>query len=139
MKNIFSLMLLVAYVSAQAQTMVPVVVGKAFAKKFPDAKNIKWGKENAKEYEANFKLNNVNMSANYDLQGNLKETEKEILVKELPDEVVKAIQKKYVKAVIYEADKIEKQDGKIIYETDIKINGRKKELELYADGRFVRM
>jgi hypothetical protein len=33
---------------------------------------------------------------------------------------------------------VERPDNKIIYEADIKINGRKKEIELFPDGKFVK-
>jgi hypothetical protein len=138
MKKIFILQLLFATMSMQAQTKAPVAVRDAFSKQFSDAKNVKWGRENAKEYEANFKLNGVNMSANYDLQGNWKETETEIAINDLPEAVVKSINAKYPGATISGADKIEKADGKIIYEADIKVNGNKKEIELFADGKFVK-
>jgi uncharacterized membrane protein YkoI len=138
MKNIFTLSLLIAVIGAQAQTKAPAVVTAAFEKKFAGATHVKWGKENAKEYEAEFELKGTKMSANYDLQGNWKETEAEILVKDLPEAVVRAISAKYPGAVISGADKIEKADGKIIYEADIKMNGKKKEIELFADGEFVK-
>ncbi len=106
-EKIFILLLFIASIAVNAQTKAPVAVATAFAKQFPDATNVKWGKENAKEYEANFLLKGMKMSANYDLQGNWKETETEIAVKDLPEAVMKSIHEKYSSAIISAADKIE--------------------------------
>jgi len=138
MKNILFIgQLLFASISMQAQLKVPVVITSAFSKQFPDAMNMKWGKENAKEYEVEFQSKNIKMSANYDLQGNWRETETEITIKDLPEAVVQSIHTKYPGSVISGADKIEKPGGKIIYEADIKTNGKKKEVELFEDGKFL--
>ena len=138
MKKIFFLIALLGYISIQAQTKTPSAVTTAFAKQFPDAANIKWGKENAKEYEAEFMLRCTKMSANYDLQGNWKETETERQVKNLPEAVVKSINRKYPGATISGASKTESPGGKIIYEADVKVDGKKKEAKLFEDGKFVK-
>ena len=138
MKKIFFPVMLIACISAQAQIQIPSSVAAAFIKRFPDVSNVKWTKENAKEYEAEFQSKGIKMSANFDLNGNWKETETEIPVKDLPEAVIKAISKKYAAAVISGADKIEKPGGKIFYEAEIKINGKKKEVELYPDGKYVK-
>jgi hypothetical protein len=78
------------------------------------------------------------MSANFDLQGNWKETEMEIDVIDLPAAIARSIAAKYPGAIIFGADKIEKADGKIIYEAGIKMKGKKMEVELLGDGKFVK-
>jgi hypothetical protein len=138
MRKIFILQLLLTAVLAQAQIKAPALVSKAFAKQFPDATNVKWGKENAKEYEADFKLRGGKMSANYDLQGNWKETETEITAEDLLEAVANSIKTKYPTAIISGADKVERPGNKMIYEADIKINGKKKEVELFPDGKFAK-
>jgi putative PepSY-like beta-lactamase-inhibitor len=138
MKKIFIAPLLIAVIAVHAQTKAPPLVIAAFEKKFADATHVKWGKENAKEYEAGFELKGTKMYANYDLQGNWKETETEIAVTDLPEAVAKSISAKYPGAVISGAGKIEKADGKIIYEADIKMKGKKIEVELSGDGKFVK-
>jgi hypothetical protein len=135
MKKIFFLPGLMVWASLNAQIKVPAVVSAAFTKQFPAANKVKWGKENAKEYEAEFELNGKKISANYDMQGNWKETETEIPVSDLPGAVAKSIQAKYPGAVISGADKTEQPSGKIIYEANIKIKGKKRELEFFPDGR----
>ncbi|MBS1668940.1 MAG: PepSY-like domain-containing protein [Bacteroidetes bacterium] len=122
----------------QAQMKAPSAVSKAFEQRFANAKHVKWGKENAKEYEADFVLNGIKMSANFDLQGNWKETETEIAITQLPVAVSSSVREHYQGSTIEGASKIEKPDGKIIYETDLKWKGKKKEVELYPDGKLVK-
>ena len=141
MKKIFSWALLcvcmVAAVNAQ-KINVPAAVANAFKSKFPDAAGIKWGKENAKEYEAEFKLGTTAVSANFGVDGSWKETETAISVTELPVAVSSAITAKYSGAVITGADKIEKPGGKTYYEAEITVNNKKKEVILTEAGTFTK-
>ena len=139
MKKLIVFSLSIIFSSAlMAQMKVPAMVSKEFEKKFADATHIKWGKENATEYEADFELKGKKMSANFDVNGNWKETETEININELPQVVVQSVNEKYAGAKISGASEIKKSDGKIIYEADIKMNGKKKEVELFPDGKFVK-
>ncbi|MDP4263438.1 MAG: PepSY-like domain-containing protein [Bacteroidota bacterium] len=141
MKKIFSLLLLYTGMAAAAYAQklaVPVAVTKAFNTKFPGATDVKWEKENSKELEANFKLNNTNVSANFALDGSWTETETTIKASDLPATVTNAINTKYPGAIIFLAEKIEKPGGIILFEVNLKMNGKKKELELDADGKFAK-
>ena len=113
---------------------VPAAVTKAFNSKYSNATNIKWGKESAKEYEAEFKLNGTNVSANFSTDGTWVETETTINTSDLPATIANTINTKYHGAVIYLVEKIEKPGNKILYEVNIKIKGKKKELEMNPDG-----
>jgi hypothetical protein len=113
---------------------IPVPVKTAFNSKFPRATAIKWGKENAKEYEAEFTFNNNAVSANFKLDGSWVETETTIPVSELPAAVTDAVNTKYPGAVYGRTERIEKPGGKTLYEVNITVNGKKKELELNPDG-----
>ena len=129
-------MFALATTSCSQKINVPPAVTKAFNGKYPGATDVKWGKENAKEYEAEFKLNNTAISANFGTDGSWKETETTIKSSELPEAVTKAIQTKYPGGVISLAEKVEKPD-KTYYETVIKINNKKKEIEILPDGKFM--
>lgn len=139
-KNIVVLMLAIAAsLSAISQPLkVPAAVKTAFNTKFPNATNVKWGKENAKEFEAEFKLNNKPVSANFGLDGSWVETESVIAVSDLPAAVSAAISAKYPGAPITLAEKTEQPGNKILYEVAIKVNGKKKGIELNPDGSFVK-
>ena len=129
---------IVAGMSAICQSVkVPEAVTKAFSYKFPNATDVKWGKENSKEYEAEFKLNNTDVSANFRSDGDWVETETTISASDLPPVVNTAIMTKYPGAIFSRTERIEKPGNKIFYEAVIKKNGRRKEIELNADGSFV--
>jgi|SRR5579862_3108842 len=138
MRNILILQLLLAGVSAEAQIKAPPLVATAFAKRFAAAKNVKWGKENAKEYEADFQLLGTKMSANFDLEGNWKETETVVTAQDLPAAVLQSIKARYPTAIISGGDKVERPVNNIIYEVNIKTAGGKKEVELFPDGKFIK-
>ena len=129
------LMLAVAGMSANCQSIkVPETVKTAFSAKYPNASNVKWGKENAKEYEAEFKLNNNSVSANFGLDGSWVETESVIPASQLPAPVSAAVKAKYPGAVIALAEKTEQPGNKVLYEVTVKVNGKKKSVELNPDG-----
>lgn len=120
------------------QVKVPEVVKTAFTNKFPNATDVKWEKENKKELEANFKMNNTDVSANFGLDGSWVETETTIPASELPAAVSSAVNTKYPGAVYGRTEKIEKPGDKILYEVNITVAGKKKELELNPDGSIVK-
>jgi hypothetical protein len=117
---------------------IPAPVKTAFNNKFPGATDIKWEKENKKELEANFKMNNADVSANFNLDGTWVETETTIPSSELPAAVTNAVNTKYPGAVYERTEKIEKPGAKILYEVNITVNGKKKELELNPDGSMAK-
>ena len=117
---------------------VPAAVTNAFNSKYPGATNVKWGKESAKEFEAEFNLNGNNVSANFATNGTWVETETVIKVADLPAAVVAAINKKYPGAVITSAEKLEEPGDTLLYETVIKVKGKKRTLEMKADGSLAK-
>jgi hypothetical protein len=141
MKNIFIVLTMAITMSLSANCQglkVPEAVKNAFAAKFPGATNIKWGKENAKEYEAEFKLNNNSVSSNFKMDGSWVETESVIPVADLPTAVTSAINTKYPGAPVTHAEKTEQPGNKILYEVAITVNGKKKSLEINPDGSWVK-
>jgi hypothetical protein len=140
MKKIFIVLVaaIITGSSAHSQIKVTDAAKKAFAAKFPNATNVKWGKENANEYEAEFKLNGQPVSANFKLDGSWVETESSIAVTDLPSAITNAIKAKYPGTVLNKAEKVEMSGGKIVYETVVKVNGKKKEIEINPDGTFAK-
>jgi uncharacterized lipoprotein NlpE involved in copper resistance len=143
MKKLLMLSSLIAIItfSACAQELdaskVPVTVKAAFAKKFPGA-TPEWGKENSKEYEAEFKMNGKSASANFLTDGSWVETEMEINNAELPQPAAAAVKTKYPDATILKVFKIDNAKGDVTYEAEIKTGSKKKELVLKADGTIVK-
>jgi hypothetical protein len=139
MKKFIMMMVCLAAINLSCFAIpVPKAVTDAFTKKFPGAANVKWGKESTKEYEAEFKLNGKKLSANFLDNGNWTETEAMIAVAELPAAVVAAVTAKYPAYTITGADKIEKADGKITYEAEIKKGSKKSEVILTENGTIIK-
>ncbi len=84
---ILSAMFMAISFTACSQSKAPVAVKTAFSKKFPTVKKTNWDREGKTRWEAEFKLNGKEMSANFDLQGNWKETETDLKENTLPANV----------------------------------------------------
>jgi hypothetical protein len=97
---------------------VPIAVKNALHQKYPDAKEVKWEKEN-QYIEAEFDVKKVDVSVLFDDQGNIIETEQEIEINELPKGVVDYVKSHY-KQNIKEAAKITDAKGTVTYEAEIK-------------------
>ena len=137
MKNISIVLLCIVALTltAEGQALkVPEAVKKAFNAKFPNATNVKWGKENAKEYEAEFKLNGSAISSNFKQDGSWVETESVIPNSEVPTAVTTAVTSKYKGAVIIKSEKTEMPNNKIEYEITFTFNGKKRSVKLKPDG-----
>ena len=138
-KVVLGLFLALSFSCSFAQTKVPAKVSEAFSAKFPDAKDVKWGKESTHEYEAEWKQNEMGISANFSETGEWLETETDIAESELPEAVLTAFHAKYgAETPIKEAAKIEKKGGKIGYEVEFKKGAKTAEVYFNADGTLAK-
>ena len=104
MKKFILLTICVAFFgiySVQAQEKsrkveVPAAVKSAFNAKYPKAEKVNWGLEKNDEYEAEFVLNSVESSANFDSKGQFIEFETEIKESELPQTLKATLAKDFV-------------------------------------------
>lgn len=115
------------------ESEVPAPVKAAFAKLYPNVKDVDWEKENA-NYEAGFEVNKTETSIVFDATGNLLETEIEIKVSELPKSASDYAAKKYPKDKIAEASKITDAAGTVTYEAEV----GKNELFFDSNGTFIK-
>lgn len=98
---------------------VPAAVKSSFQKQYPDAKEVKWEKENG-NYEAEFEQTETDYSVLLDASGNILETEIEISSDALPAKAKEYISKNYAGQKIKEAAKIIDAKGTVTYEAEIK-------------------
>jgi Putative beta-lactamase-inhibitor-like, PepSY-like len=133
-KIILALILTGAFVTSKAQLKLPANVKAAFEAKFPTATKVKWGKENATTYEATFMEKGIKHSANINAQGAWLETESAIEFYAIPAAVKAAFETQHNGAVKKEIAMIEKADGTIVYEIEIKIKGKNVDCLYNADG-----
>jgi hypothetical protein len=111
----------------------PSAVQSAFSKAFPGITPKNWDKEDNK-YEANFAKDGKTMSATFDVNGALEETETDITVKELPSVISSYVQTHYNGERIKEAAIITKPNGEKIYEAEVK----GKDLLFNMQGKFLK-
>ena len=111
------------------QKTPPPAVITAFQEKFQQIQKLEWEKEKNGDWEAAFKENGVEMSANFTPGGQWVETETEVEFAELPTPVQTALRGKKVK----ETARIQRSDGSIIYEAEV----RGKDLLFEASGKML--
>jgi hypothetical protein len=119
-----------------ASDKVPAVVMKAFNAKFPKAEG-KWEMEDKTQYEANFKFNGKEMSANFDATGNWTETEIEMSVSQLPEAVQQTLTKQFSDYKIKESSQVEQPGKAKFYEMDVVKGKEKSELKIAASGDVI--
>lgn len=99
--------------------MIPTEVRKAFFAAHPNVKKVEWEIEDDGTYEAEFKMDGEEVSANYSATGELLETEVEIKKKALPAAVLAAIAAQFPDHEIEEAARITYPDGRVVYEAEL--------------------
>jgi hypothetical protein len=111
---------------------VPAAVKAAFAKQFAGTV-ARWEKEDGK-YEAGFKQNGTTMSALFEPNGTMTESEMDIKVTDLPPTVLAYVKEHYSGKKIKEGAKITKADGTVNYEAEV--DG--KDVIFDANGKFLK-
>ncbi|MCB2205527.1 PepSY-like domain-containing protein [bacterium] len=123
---------------AEAQADIPPAVSKAFDVKFPGAVDLRWDKEDAKTYEAEFTMDGSEMSALFDASGTWMETETSIKTRDLPQAVHETIAKQFSGYDIEDAEQIEDAKGSISYEVELENEEHSVEVVFTADGHVLK-
>ena len=121
MKKLYWLVtgLICMYSLSYAKCTPPEEVLKSFRQKFPQAGDVVWDKENAHEFEAEFKLDGQKYSANFNDKGDWLETESPSTYDQLPEKVKTAISSSYKNAEIEGVSNIINHKGEIRYEVEL--------------------
>jgi hypothetical protein len=128
-------LLLLTGMSACSQSRVPETVKTTFKKKFPSAQHVDWGREGKTEWEAEFRMNGKDMSANFDLHGHWKETETDLSVPELPASVQTELQQHFADYKIKEAAYTQTELSDM-YEVIIKKGSHRLEITFDKQGKM---
>jgi len=126
-----------SFTACAQKTTAPENVAKAFTQKFPDAKSVKWDKENETEWEAEFKLKGEEYSANFSTDGTWKETEHEIEQSAIPANVKQTLDSEFAGYKIEEAEISETAEGSV-YEFELKKDKTEMEVAISPDGTVVK-
>lgn len=138
MKRIIVLInILLVSVSVYA-IQAPKTLTAAFQQKFVGAGNVKWEKENEKDYEAFFDMNGKKMSAIFNEQGQLLTTQTEIGLKGLPGIARMILQTRFIGWNISTAHKIDKPDGTSLFRANLDRRGTRKEVFLNKNGAIIK-
>jgi hypothetical protein len=139
MKKIFAAILFLAAFSLQSNAQrksklkVPENVQTAFTKQYNGAVAKKWDKEDG-NYEVSFEMNGKKMSALFEPNGNMVESEAAIDATEVPSAATDYIKANYKGKKVKEYAKITKRDGTVVYEAEI--GG--KDVLFDADGKVLK-
>src|SRR5882762_476438 len=101
MNRILRVVILIALVSSMLlaaqipSDKVPIIVRQSCEAKFPGVKKIEWKLKSDQNYEAEFKLNGVEVAAKFKSNGKWLETETTIARAKLPADVRATISKKF--------------------------------------------
>lgn len=112
---------------------IPAVVEAAFKKHYPNIIDADWEKE-AANYEVSFEVNKAETSVVIDPSGQILETETEVAVNTLPQNIRDYVAVHYKGQKIKEAAKIVLADGSIQYEAEV----GKKDLIFDTNGTFIK-
>ena len=126
----------VGFAQNKEKKEVPTVVNEAFQKEYPNTK-VDWNIEKD-SFEAEFKMNGKNASADYDKAGHKLATEIAIKESELPAKALAYIAATYPNKKIKETAKIIDNKNVITYEAEVKIDKKDSDLIFDASGKFLR-
>lgn len=140
MKNLFLITIVFAAFSLSAcgqKENVPEKVITSFEQKFPDAKKVKWEKENDTHWEAEFKLNGKEYSSNFDNKGNWLETDYEVEINDIPAAVKSTLDNEFLGFEIEEAEVLETAEG-TVYKFEIEKDETEMEVVIDPSGKVVK-
>ncbi|MEZ4953969.1 MAG: PepSY-like domain-containing protein [Saprospiraceae bacterium] len=123
---------------AQNKKSAPAAVQDAFKAKFPNLQKAKWDMEDDNEWEAEFKMNGHEMSANFKSDGTWLETETEIKTASLPQAVKDDITANFAGYEMEEASLVETPEMAAAYEVELEKGETTIEALFSAEGKLLK-
>jgi hypothetical protein len=143
MKNLMLITVLLVAFSMQSCAQksdskdVPEKVLSAFNAKFPDAKKVEWEMEKDTEWEAEFKWNGKEYSANFSTDGEWRETEYEIKETEIPSNIRAILDQNFSDYEIEEPEVADTPSGKS-YEMVVEVGEEEYEVTIDPKGNLTK-
>ena len=119
-----------------SQENIPAVVLNSFQLKFPNAEDIRWKLKDG-DYEVRCKVNDKLNVVTLNYKGQILKYHQDLYLSEIPTAVLKTIRSKEPFFDVGDADKIE-EGGKIVYEIDFKIDGKRRFFWIDDKGRLIK-
>jgi len=134
-RTLLLLILFVAFACAQQNNNVPNAVSSKFKTLYPEAEELEWSKEDP-NFEAEFELNDIEMSVVFDAEGKVLETETEIKMEDLPEPVKLSLKNDFDGYEAEEPAKLEK-NGEVFYEVELEKGDVEFDGIFSKDGKLV--
>ena len=134
---LFSALIGLSIYSFSLENDAPQKVKDAFTKKFPMVKKVKWDKESATEWEAEFKMKGMEYSANFLEDGTWKETEHEIKQNAIPATIKTVLDTQFSGYKIEESEISETKEG-FLYEFELEKGEQMMEVAIDKNGKVVK-
>jgi len=125
------------YAQKVASDKVPAAVTSAFTAKFPGASKPSWMMQNGSGYEATFKLNNEDVTANFDASGKWQESNTKIKATSLPPAVQTTLTKDFAGYKTNEASKVAHASTGNSYEAQIQKGEDTYDVSFGPDGKVL--
>ena len=123
---------------AQNKKMAPEAIQAAFKAKFPTVQKARWDMENEQEWEAEFKMNGKEMTANFKADGSWMETETEMKAADLPQAIKDALSAQFSGYKTEEAAMVETPGQAAAYEVELEMGETTIEALFSADGTLIK-
>lgn len=136
-KTVFTMIAMIGMTAVSCGQSAPAKVQEAFIAKFSNAEHVKWEKENSTEWEAEFKMDGKEYSANFSIDGEWKETEHEVKKSDLPVAVKSTLSSEFAGYEVEEAEMIETPKFKG-YELELEKGDTTLEVVLDANGKVLK-
>ncbi len=105
-------------VSQNKPSGAPQLVINAFQEKYPGAQSVRWEKA-GESFEATYTVEGVEFDSEFDINGKWLNTEKAILLSEIPTAVQQSLKTNYAGFVAKEAESVESAEHGNIFEINI--------------------
>lgn len=128
---------ILGFTSSAFSQNAPKEVTDAFSAKYSSAKDIKWELEDGRIWEVEFKLNSTEYSAEYTTSGEWLQTENEIKIEALPENIKKTIKSDFSGFEIEEAEQVETPHYKG-YEVELEKGDHKVEVVYDETGKIMK-